>query len=192
MNKYFVMLSLMFAIGCAQPSALLIPGLTGPQGEQGSPGESGANGHSLVSATTSNPEECGESGGSKLEAYLDVDDSGDVSEGDSFQSALVACNGAAGVQGPQGLIGSQGEPGETGSSTSVTITATNMTDGTCKNLGGVYGKRQSSSDHVKLYSSSTCFSGSALVELDDQDFYFLNNSTLFLLQDLVLRKAVFN
>lgn len=90
----------------------------GPQGDPGTQGPTGANGHSLVSETVeANSCECDENGGQQLNIYVDMDDSLTVSEGDQFQSGLVACNGANGLNGTNGLPGAdgpQGVPGEQG------------------------------------------------------------------------------
>ncbi len=84
----------------------------------GQDGANGANGHSLVSQFAEvNGCECDEQGGTRLDIYLDLDDSLSVSEGDTFQNSLIACNGRNGLRGPRGLTGAQGEqgiPGEAG------------------------------------------------------------------------------
>lgn len=75
-------------------------------------GDPGANGHSLVSRYVNvSGCECDEQGGSRLDIYLDLDDSLSVSEGDVYSNSLVACNGANGLQGPKGLTGAQGAQG---------------------------------------------------------------------------------
>lgn len=96
-------------------------GNTGAEGPQGPAGQNGSNGHSLVSQSVSASSiEC-PNGGSRLDIYLDLDDSLSVSDGDLYQGSLIACNGAnglngadgaPGIQGPQGI---PGEPGATGS-----------------------------------------------------------------------------
>jgi hypothetical protein len=73
-------------------------------------GKDGANGHSLVSEYKES-EEC-INGGTRLDIYIDLDDSFSVSEGDLEQGSLIACNGSRGIQG---LIGLQGVVGATGS-----------------------------------------------------------------------------
>lgn len=83
----------------------------------------GKDGHSLVSEyMNANELECLTSG-SRLDIYLDMDNSLNLSEGDLYQNSLVACNGANGLngqsgtvgepgpQGIQGEVGPQGEPG---------------------------------------------------------------------------------
>lgn len=84
---------------------------------KGDPGQDGANGHSLVSQFVESCKlEC-QNGGSRLDIYLDLDDSLSVSEGDLYQNSLVACNGANGLNGEDGLDGAdgtQGIPGEAG------------------------------------------------------------------------------
>ncbi len=87
-------------------------------------GQDGANGHSTVSQVNQTSElECTD-GGSRVDIYLDMDDSLLASEGDLYEGSFVSCNGSNGLngehgiqgeQGPQGLIGPQGLPGEEGS-----------------------------------------------------------------------------
>lgn len=86
-------------------------------------GVDGKNGHSITSVYNKATElEC-ESGGQRLDMYLDLDDSLDVSESDKYVNSLVSCNGAngkngldgkQGEQGPQGLQGLVGPKGDTG------------------------------------------------------------------------------
>lgn len=138
---------------------------------KGNPGGPGPNGHSLVSQYNNSSEiEC-QNGGTRLDIYLDVDDSLTASEGDIYQNSLVACNGGAGPQGipgesgPQGigLIGPQGPPGTgtpgptgpqgpPGTGSSATVTALNAT--TCTLVEGSL-----PSYYVKsgtLYEASSC------------------------------------
>ncbi len=112
----YIVLMLMFAmVGCQSETVQLIPG---PTGLTGAVGASGANGHSLVSEMVEASWcECDWRGGNRLDIYLDLDDSLSVSEGDTFQSALIACNGMNGLNGENGLPGAegaQGIPGATG------------------------------------------------------------------------------
>lgn len=81
-------------------------------------GDKGANGHSIVSAYA-NEESivCDSLGGTRLDLYLDMDDSLSVSEGDQYLNSLVACNGLNGLNGKDGLDGADGangQPGEMG------------------------------------------------------------------------------
>lgn len=83
----------------------------------------GVNGHSLVSAYTNATEvEC-TSGGTRLDIYIDLDDSLTSSSGDKYINSLIACNGSNGTdgidgekgeKGNQGLQGVAGEPGPQG------------------------------------------------------------------------------
>jgi hypothetical protein len=82
------------------------------QPKDGKDGKDGANGHSLVSEYVESCE-C-ESGGTRLDVFIDMDDSLSVSEGDIYQSSLIACNGAQGIQGIQGEQGIPGEQGPQG------------------------------------------------------------------------------
>lgn len=97
--------------------SLLILSACGPAKERTSiyqpkDGKDGSNGHSLVSEYVESCE-C-ESGGTRLDIFIDIDDSLSVSEGDIYQSSLVACNGAQGQQGEVGEVGPQGIAGEIG------------------------------------------------------------------------------
>lgn len=77
----------------------------------------GADGHSIVSQFLPATElECA-SGGTRLDLYVDRDDSLTASDGDSYQGSMIACNGANGLNGENGLPGAQGPqgiPGEFG------------------------------------------------------------------------------
>jgi hypothetical protein len=83
---------------------------------KGEDGKDGKNGHSLVSQYDSDLSECASGTGSRLDIYIDIDDSLDVSEGDKFQSSLIACDGSDGVDGDQGAIGPVGPQGLMGAS----------------------------------------------------------------------------
>lgn len=104
-------LSLLFVLAACGESVTVIKGLDGAPG---------ANGHSLVSEYLATEElECSTSG-TRLDIYLDMDDSLSVSEGDLYTGSLIACNGAQGAQGvpgeqgPQGVVGPQGLAGVNG------------------------------------------------------------------------------
>jgi hypothetical protein len=99
--KYLLILTLLVA--CGKPKVENVDIINGKDGK---------NGHSLVSESFS-ASEC-EDGGSRLDIFLDADDSLDVSEGDLFQSSIIACNGAQGEQGEQGVQGQQGIEGLVG------------------------------------------------------------------------------
>src|SRR5688572_25279810 len=76
----------------------------------------GENGHSMVSMFGQPSEAECELDGSRLDIYLDLDDSLTVSEGDLYQGSLIVCNGANGLQGLKGdagesIVGPQGEQG---------------------------------------------------------------------------------
>ncbi len=150
----------------------------------------GSNGHSLVSqVNTASELEC-TSGGTRLDVYLDMDNTLTASDGDLYQGSLVACNGSNGLsgidgqQGIQGAVGPQGEPGATGSpgpqgpvgetgpsGTGATITS--YTSDSCSSLSnGYYGK--AGSNNYSVYSSATCSSSSKVEEMNDA------NSSLWL------------
>lgn len=104
MNKYLI-ISLML-VGCSKREVVQI--------YKGNPG---ANGHSIVSSyaqTEENELVCDESGGSRLDLYLDLDDSLSTTEGDIYLNSLVACNGLNGLNGADGLPGTDGSDGEAG------------------------------------------------------------------------------
>jgi hypothetical protein len=122
--ELLLLVSLCF-ISCGTDS-VTIGGLNGSDGRDGINGKDGANGHSLVSQFVDASDfEC-PNGGSRLDIFMDIDDSLSVSESDLFESSLIACNGvngldgaegAQGEQGPQGIqgeVGPQGEPGPQG------------------------------------------------------------------------------
>jgi len=106
MNKVLFLATLIAMVGCRNPSEIdLIPG---PRGA------TGANGHSLVSHfVAATALEC-PAGGSRLDIFLDSDDSLTVSGSDVFESSLIACNGANGLNGINGLNGTNGATGSTG------------------------------------------------------------------------------
>jgi len=92
----------------------LPPSVDGLNGKDGTNGQDGANGHSLVSQYVDSEEiEC-QTSGTRLDIYLDLDDSLSVSEGDVFQNSFVACNGLNGVDGLNGNDGSNGQDGQDG------------------------------------------------------------------------------
>lgn len=83
-------------------------------GKPGSDGRDGKNGHSLVSAYADSSElECS-NGGTRLDIYLDLNDSYSADEGDLYLNSLVACNGSDGQDGAPGLQGVPGEQGPQG------------------------------------------------------------------------------
>lgn len=81
---------------------------------KGDPGAPGANGHSISSSyNEATGCEC-ENGGTRLDLFLDLDDSLTASEGDLYQGSLIACNGANGLNGQNGLDGTNGTDGQDG------------------------------------------------------------------------------
>lgn len=107
MKKFFVFLACTLAIACA-PQKEVVSVINGDDGRDGS------NGHSLVSQFNEASElECS-SGGSRLDIYVDLDDSLSASEADVYQSSMIACNGANGLQGLPGAPGEDGQDGEDG------------------------------------------------------------------------------
>lgn len=188
-------------------------GAQGPQGEkgdkgdQGEKGDQGPNGHSLSSSSVTLGKgscECPGTGGSRVDIYLDNDDSLTVTEGDTYQSSLFACNGAKGKrgrqgeQGPQGNVGPQGEQGEQGppgvqgpqgpqgipgpqgedGADAGSIASYDLSSGSCKNVGSGYYAKKSSSNSAALYSASNCNLLSLQKILGAQDSLWLSASRL--------------
>lgn len=122
MNNLLITAILILILSCTKSTTVEVI-----SGKDGSNGSNGSNGHSLVSQFVSSNEdiEC-EAGGTRLDVYLDLDDSFNPSEADSYQGSLIACNGknglngsnglngTVGLQGPQGVPGTQGPQGSVG------------------------------------------------------------------------------
>lgn len=143
----------------------------------GLPGNDGVNGHSIVSEyMEASWCECDEKGGSRLDIYLDLDDSLTATEGDLYQNSIVVCNGERGLQGnpgqagpmgltgnigPQGLpgiglVGPMGPQGNPGVNATATIQNYSL-NSSCQSIGdGFYAKK--SGDEAKIYSNSSCSS----------------------------------
>lgn len=111
MKKLLLTLSLLALAACQEVDKVQLI-----QGPQGATGIAGANGHSLVSQFVSIDSESLEctNGGTRLDIYMDMDDSLTVTDGDTYEGSLVACNGANGLNGQDGIAGAQGPQGETG------------------------------------------------------------------------------
>lgn len=89
-------------------------------------GKDGKNGHSIVSMYQAASETECSAGGSRLDMYVDTDDTLSATPSDVYTNSVVVCNGlnglngqqgVPGVQGPQGIageIGPQGPPGQNG------------------------------------------------------------------------------
>lgn len=83
------------------------------KGDNGKDGKDGANGHSLVSQFVqldNNSLECSNAG-TRLDIYLDLDDTFTVSSNDSYVGSLIACAGLNGLNGINGLDGTDGQDG---------------------------------------------------------------------------------
>lgn len=105
MKKFLVLAVGIALLAACSPSKEIVTVISGPPG---------ANGHSLSSQFLSATEfECA-NGGSRLDIYLDLDDSFSASEGDRYLGSLIACNGANGLQGEQGEPGVPGPVGPPG------------------------------------------------------------------------------
>src|ERR1035437_1569026 len=178
MKKTLVLLSIVVMAGCASSSDKeVIKLIPGPQGPTGAQGPVGTNGHSIVSNFIEATDfEC-DNGGTRLDMYLDKDDSLTVSDGDLFENSLIACNGAdgtngsdgsqglqgvAGEQGPQGIageVGPQGDPGAAGPTGATGIAGPTGPTGPTgpQGLPGVPGTNGSSAvASIVAYISSSC------------------------------------
>ena len=95
----------------------------GATGQTGAQGEQGINGHSIVTKVAEASEcEC-ENSGSRIDMFIDLNNSLNADENDVYQNSIVVCNGrngakgergATGAQGPQGMIGPMGLMGPRG------------------------------------------------------------------------------
>jgi hypothetical protein len=104
MKKIFAVLALLSVIGCS-PDREVVEVIKGADG---------ANGHAIASAFSEASQcECS-NGGTRLDLYLDLDDSLSASEADQYQGSIIACNGLNGLNGENGAAGEQGPQGEVG------------------------------------------------------------------------------
>ena len=91
-------------------------GLTGPAGSQGAAGQNGSNGKNALIRTT--PEAAGSNcanGGVKIEAGLDADANGTLSDSEvNASQTKFLCNGATGATGATGAQGPTGPAGNGG------------------------------------------------------------------------------
>lgn len=124
MKKMLVLVSTLLVIGCTERNTVAtvtakdgangLNGLVGRDGNDGSDGLNGVNGHSVVSYyNEASYCEC-ENSGSRLDMYLDLDDSLSATEGDQLLNSLVICNGLNGLKGEQGETGAPGPQGVAG------------------------------------------------------------------------------
>lgn len=142
-------------------------GPAGQDGHDGANGTNGANGHSLVSQYVgASAMEC-PNGGSRLDIYLDADDSLGVSADDTFMSSIIACNGANGLDGlngADGAMGPQGAPGPQGIAGAVGPQGTPGAQGLIGPSGpagsqgpqGIQGPAGNSGATITAYTSSAC------------------------------------
>lgn len=106
--KKFTGLLLAMLVACAPAREIV----TVINGNDGAPG---LNGHSLVSQYMDATElECQERGGSRLDIYIDMDDSLTPSDGDAYQNSLVVCTPRDGTDGDDGTNGNNGINGHDG------------------------------------------------------------------------------
>lgn len=104
-----IILIVLLIMGCAKSEYDIISGSNGKDGTDGK------NGHSLVSQyLPATSLECDSSGGSRLDIYIDLDDSLTPSTNDRYQNSVVICNGLNGLNGLDGINGTNGKDGNNG------------------------------------------------------------------------------
>jgi uncharacterized protein YceK len=166
MKKILVMLAIL-ASGCS-PDKEVVSVINGDDGKDG------ANGHSIVSSFNEASQcECS-NGGTRLDLFVDLDDSLTASESDLYQGSFVACNGANGLNGEQGVAGEQGPAGEIGPQGPAGSTGAQGPVGPQGPTGpqGLTGATGASgSGATILASSSTC------TQVDGN--YYMKNDTLY-------------
>lgn len=154
----------LLALAACSPKRELVDVLSGKDGAPG------ANGHSIVSQYQSASEvECS-SGGSRLDMYLDLDDSLSASSADKYTNSVVVCNGSNGLNGQQGTPGAQGPTGVAGSVGPQGPPGSNGNNGAPGSPGsagptgpqgpagpqGIQGPAGSSGATIKDYTSNSC------------------------------------
>ena len=209
MKLFIVLCMIVFLAGCGQSETLTllegpngsngVAGTNGTDGTNGLDGKDGVNGHTLVTQyLEASSLEC-ETSGSRLDIYLDTDDSLSVSEADVYQNSLVDCNGANGLngqdglngedgeQGPAGLdgeVGPQGEQGESGpqgipgapGESGAFILA--YTASSCIQIAGTFRFTKANGSTSGIYTSSTCHSSSKEFELGVGDSFWVSSNSL--------------
>jgi hypothetical protein len=185
-------------------------------------GNNGSNGHSIVSVyQEASSLECANSG-SRLDMYLDTDDSLTASEGDVYLNSLVVCNGSNGLngqdgligeQGPQGDIGPQGEAGSDGSpglpgptgpvgsqgpqgiqgpAGSSGATIVSYAASSCTLIAGTSDYVKASNTNFNIYSSSSCPNSDKIAEVSQGESYWVSSSALAVWSNGSLRVITFN
>ncbi len=103
MKAFLMCASLGALVGCGSEGL----GPAGAAGAAGADGTAGKNGTSTLLSVTRSTSLPGCSGGSGITAtsYIDVDNSGTFTPGDTIVSQAVVCDGATGATGPQGPAG---------------------------------------------------------------------------------------
>jgi hypothetical protein len=114
MMKAFLLCASMSALvgcgGAGLPGAVGAAGAEGTSGDAGAAGANGKDGSStLLSVTRSDSlPDCAGGPGITVQSYLDVDNSGTITPGDTLVSEVVVCDGATGAQGSTGPQGPAG------------------------------------------------------------------------------------
>jgi hypothetical protein len=114
-NLFYMVLAISFLVSCAdRNTTATVMAVNGNNGIDGAVGADGKNGHSIVTKVTeASGCEC-ENEGSRMDMFIDMNDSYEADEGDLYQNSLVVCNGRNGAKGERGYTGSQGPRGLTG------------------------------------------------------------------------------
>lgn len=121
MIKYMFVL-VMLLMGCS-PNREVI------EVYRGTDGLNGSNGHSIVSVYNNASEIDCSTSGTRLDLYLDVDDTLNATENDTYLNSIVSCNGSNGLNGSDGLAGTSGTNGEDGSDGADGLDGENGTNG---------------------------------------------------------------
>lgn len=95
-------------------------GANGATGDAGANGTNGSDGHDSLVNLSADSTTCA-TGGTKIEAGIDLDDNGTLSAGEVLNTRYV-CNGATGATGSQGTPGATGAAGAAGKNSLISIT----------------------------------------------------------------------
>ncbi len=211
--KKIMLIMLFMVVGCNE-TVVIVKGVDGPKGE------TGANGHSLVSQILEASElECSTTG-TRLDIYLDLDDSLNTSDGDLYQVSVVDCDGRNGLDGedgqpgqsgppglglvgPPGLNGNPGHDGQTGPNGppgpqgndghGASVGQHNVTS--CTSLpGGFYLKKGSGSESgsVGIYTNSSCTGSHDQLNTANSTFWLTTADLAIYVDSQTVRVLTFN
>ena len=105
-------------------------------------------------------------------------------QGDAGTAGSAGSTGAQGNQGPggdTGATGSQGSQGDTGQAASTTVTMYDFLDGDCKLIEGERVERTGFTLRVHPASDFTCIGAPYTILDSDDEIYWINGTTLFML-----------